>query len=65
MDRNLIGITEMAEKLSVPCSWLYQRTRTGKIPHFKIGKYVRFDMDQVMEWIQKKQNQLTEERRTY
>ena len=65
MDQILIGIKEMASKLDVPVSWLYSRTRTNEIPHFKIGKYVRFDVNQVMEWIKKIQNQITEERGTY
>jgi excisionase family DNA binding protein len=65
MDQNLIGIREMSEKLSVPVSWLYQRTRTDEIPHYKIGKYVRFDVEQVMEWIKTKQNKIIEERRMY
>ena len=65
MHQNLIGIKEMASKLDVPVSWLYSRTRTNEIPHLKLGKYVRFDVDQVMEWIQKKQNQIIEERGTY
>lgn len=56
MDQNLIGINEMAEKLSVAPSWIYQRTRTNEIPHYKIGKYVRFDEALVWEWI-KKQNE--------
>jgi len=56
MNRNLIGINEMAEKLSVPISWIYQRTRTGEIQHYKIGKYVRFDETLVWEWI-KEQNE--------
>jgi excisionase family DNA binding protein len=56
MNQNLIGIKEMAEKLSVPVSWCYQRTRTGEIPHFKIGKYVRFDVEKVMEWLKQQQN---------
>ena len=51
MNQNLIGINEMAEKLSVPTSWIYQRTRTNEIPHYKIGKYVRFDEALVWEWI--------------
>ncbi len=33
MDKNLIGINEMAKKLDVPVSWLYSRTRTNEIPH--------------------------------
>jgi excisionase family DNA binding protein len=53
MNQNLIGIREMAAKISVPVSWLYSRTRTGEIPHLKIGKYVRFDAEKVMLWIEK------------
>ena len=56
MEQNRIGIKEMARKLFLPVSWLYGKTRTGEIPHYKIGKYVRFDADQVMEWI-RSQNQ--------
>ena len=56
MNQNLIGINSMAKKLDVPKSWLYFRTRTNEIPHYKIGKYVRFDEAEVWEWI-KKQNE--------
>jgi excisionase family DNA binding protein len=52
MDQNLISIKEMARKINVPVSWLYFRTRTGEIPHFKVGKYVRFDPEKVMQWIE-------------
>lgn len=48
--------TEMAEMLRVPVSWLYARTRqkgTNKIPMIRIGKYMRFEKDKVLEWIQK------------
>jgi excisionase family DNA binding protein len=53
MDQNLIGINEMAKKLDVPVSWLYSRTRTKEIPHYKIGKYVRFNESEVWEWLEK------------
>ena len=52
MNQNLIGINEMAEKLDVPVSWLYARTRTNEIPTIRVGKYVKFDPERVMEWIQ-------------
>ena len=51
MKQQLIGIKEMSEKLNVPVSWLYSRTRTNDIPHYKIGKYVRFDESMVWEWL--------------
>jgi len=53
MNQNLEGIKAMAKRLDVPVSWLYSRTRTGEIPHYKVGKYVKFDVSEVMEWIRK------------
>jgi len=53
MNQNLKDIDEMSKKIRVPKSWLYSRTRTNEIPHYKIGKYVRFDEDEVLEWIKK------------
>jgi len=56
MDQNLISIKEMAKKLDVPISWPYSRTRTNDIPHYKVGKYVRFYESEIWEWL-KKQNE--------
>lgn len=56
MSQNLIGIKEMASKLDVPVSWLYSRTRTNEVPHYKVGKYVRFDESEVWDWL-KEQNE--------
>ena len=53
MIQNLIGIKEMAEKLDVPVSWVYSRTRTNEIPFYKIGKYVKFDESEVWNWVKK------------
>ena len=49
---NLIKVQEMATILNVPVSWIYQRTCQGpdKIPHVKVGKYVRFNPDDVIEF---------------
>ncbi len=51
MNQNLIGINEMAEKLDVPVSWLYSRTRTNEIPHYRVGKYRKFNESEVFEWL--------------
>jgi len=58
MNQNLIGIKTMAEILDVPESWIYSRTRTGEIPHYKVGKYVKFNESEVMEWLKVKQTEL-------
>ena len=49
-DQKLIGVKEMASRLNVPVSWIYQRTMKGpkSIPHVKLGKYVRFNPEEVL-----------------
>ena len=51
MTQNLMGITEIAKKLDVPESWVYSRTRTNDIPHYKVGKYLKFDESEVWKWL--------------
>ena len=50
----LITVQDLAKRLNVPVSWIYQRTRRGQhsIPHMKLGKYVRFSWQQVVEFLQ-------------
>ncbi|MBI4519672.1 MAG: helix-turn-helix domain-containing protein [Gemmatimonadetes bacterium] len=45
-----LTIQEAAELLRVRVSWLYERTRTNTIPHVKLGKYLRFDRDELIAW---------------
>lgn len=54
MSNSLLTVEELAKALKVPRSWIYSRTRVtgpGTIPRIKVGKYLRFDLDRVMEWI--------------
>lgn len=44
----------LAERLKVPVSWVYEQSRQGKIPKHRIGRYIRFDLSEVIE-SQKKQ----------
>ncbi len=56
---SLLTIQEMAERLRVPISWLYSRTRqreADSIPVVRVGKYCRFDPQAVMAWIEKRQH---------
>ncbi len=47
----LFTIKEAAEVLRIPCSWLYERTRRNAIPCRRIGKYVRFTLDDLQKII--------------
>jgi hypothetical protein len=51
---DLMDVAETARVLNVPVSWVYERTRMrGKerIPHIKLGKYLRFEGTLVREWV--------------
>jgi len=52
----LVTPQELAEMLRVPVSWIYQRTRLGQeaIPHLRVGRYVRFDPQQVIAFLEAK-----------
>lgn len=54
----LLTIEEMAERLKVPVSWLYHRTRQkgpDTIPVIRVGKYLRFNETLVLRWIEQQQ----------
>jgi len=58
MYQNFKTIDEMANRLKVKKSWLYGKTRLkgeGQIPCLRVGKYLRFFEDEVIEWL-KNQN---------
>jgi len=52
----LLTVAEIAERLRVPVSWVYERTRlrgVARLPHYKIGKYLRFSEAEVWNWLQR------------
>ena len=51
---SLLDIDSLAEYLNVTKSWVYERTRNkgnGSIPRVMVGKYVRFNIHDVLEWL--------------
>jgi len=52
----LLTVEELARQLQVPRSWIYQHTRLGTIPCVRIGKYVRFDHQEVITFFRGKNN---------
>jgi excisionase family DNA binding protein len=52
----LLTVAEVAQLLRVPASWVYERTRLrgiARMPHFKLGKYLRFSEAEVREWLER------------
>jgi excisionase family DNA binding protein len=52
----LLVTAEIAELLAVPESWVREHSRTGKIPHVRLGRYVRYRKADVLAWLDE-QNQ--------
>lgn len=57
-DAALLTPAQLAERLSVPPTWIKEKTRqrarirdTDPIPFIKLGKYVRFDWATVQAWL--------------
>jgi len=60
MNQNLLTVDDLAESLRVPKSWVYSKSReTGPdaMPKIKVGKYCRFVLDDVLDWL-KSQNEI-------
>ena len=56
MNEELLTVDELSIYLKVPKSWVYSRTREkgpGTIPRILAGKYIRFRLNEVLEWLRK------------
>ena len=62
MDENtekLLTTPELADKLSVPVSWCYAKSRMrgpNTIPKIMCGKYIRYRISDVLRWLQEQQD---------
>ena len=50
--KNLVSIEKIAEILDTSPKTIYDCTATRRIPHYKLGRLVKFDVDEVMAWLQ-------------
>jgi excisionase family DNA binding protein len=51
LSARLVDAQEVAKQLAVPVSWVREQTRSGAIPHVALGRYKRYDLDDVDEWL--------------
>ena len=52
MTERLLTAAEVAERLSVPESWVRAETRAGRMPHLELGRYRRYDWPAVVSWLE-------------
>lgn len=46
----LLDADGAARLLNVPASWVLAEARAERIPHVRLGRYVRFDREELTEW---------------
>ena len=47
----LLDAKAAARLLGVPPTWLLAQARAGRIPHHRLGHYVRFSAEDLREWL--------------
>jgi len=58
--QELLTVAEVASLLKVSKSWVYERTRSQgtprseRLPHLKLGKYIRFDSQAVRAFLERR-----------
>ena len=55
-ENGLLTPEELAGKLKIPISWVYEQSRQNRIPTHRIGRYIRFDLNEVLESQKKADN---------
>jgi excisionase family DNA binding protein len=50
MGGGLVDATVAAELLDVPVSWVLAQARAQRLPHVRLGRYVRFEPDELRAW---------------
>jgi excisionase family DNA binding protein len=51
-DEALDDIKETHRWTALPLSWIYSQTAAGTMPHYKVGKYLRFRRSEVRAWLE-------------
>jgi hypothetical protein len=52
--QELLTVEELAKELKVKPSWIYAQSRKtgpGSIPRLRVGKYNRFILQKVLDWL--------------
>jgi excisionase family DNA binding protein len=55
MNGTLLTAAQVAKLLGVPKSWVYEQSRRGRIPTVTLGRYRRYRLEAIDEWIRKRE----------
>ena len=52
MTKEFLNIDELSEFLNIKKSTLYSMVENGELPHYKIGRLIRFRRDELNAWLE-------------
>ncbi len=50
-DDRLLLAADVARLLQVTPAWVYAETRQRRLPHIRLGRYVRYRRDAIEDWL--------------
>ena len=53
----LLTIDQLAEALQVKRTWIYRRSMEGRIPVVRVGRYLSFQLEPVLKWLDEEYGQ--------
>jgi excisionase family DNA binding protein len=48
---HLLTADDVAAMLGMGTDWIYAQVRAGRIPHVRLGRYVRFRAESIDRWL--------------
>jgi excisionase family DNA binding protein len=51
MSGSLLNAEQVAERLGVPKTWVYEQSRRGRIPTVTLGRYRRYRAETIEKWV--------------
>jgi excisionase family DNA binding protein len=64
-DGGLLTAEEVAAWLRVTPAWVYAETRGGRIPHLRLGRYVRYRREALELWMEQIESVPVSRRRSH
>ena len=56
--KKLINIKKLAEYLDTKVSTIYSWIHMKQIPHYKVGRLVKFDVAEIDKWLQERKQEV-------
>jgi len=61
--KDIFNLVELSKYLMISRSTLYKMTETDRIPHFKVGRQIRFSKETIDRWIRSQEEKSTRKRK--